>query len=394
MSGKFKPESFLALGKECTYRDVRYQIIGRICKEAQISEWDAEDQRYYDEPWSSDLWVLVGAQKEYLYITEDREGYAISTAFTPSAPSIPPEDARTMTLETATPPRRILERGTAKTVYFEGEFTWTPAIGDIDKYCEYDAGGVRYSVEWKVSPDGAGIEEVEFFATRPIGKLELAELFGEQSILDEARRASQHKAQYRQWSVLFWVAGMISTLFAVTALFREGTLVDRFEIEMAKIADTGLIRGPFQLDQVGRVHELVLSTSIPDNSEAWGAAELLNGEQAAINALEGEFWRESGYDSDGHWSESDTTHSRLFRLDHPGTYYVRLMADGASAPAATLRFELYKDVPLARWYILTTLLCFGLAVAMVKYQSTNPLYIVAGLFAVGYFVLSMLADDD
>ncbi len=390
---RFKPRSFISLGASGTYQAKAVEVIGRICKSASIREWDPEDSRYYTEPWDFDVWVLVDQDKKYLYLSEDAEGYSISEAFTPSNPEIPVTGAQQMTLFTEQPQQRVLEEATVTTEYFEGEFTWTPRRGALSKYFEYGHRGLTYSVEWSLAEDGQAIEEVEFFKTTPLSKLQVAEIFGEESVLEEERQKLAAAAQAKKWGKAFFAVGAFMALLLLVSFFQSGKLLASYKVPLDKIGEAGVIQGPIELKQTDSVYRIVISTSIPDNSWAWAAYEILDHEQAAINAVEGEFWRESGRDSDGPWSEQDTETDDYFRLSEAGKYYVRIFAEAGTARTGTVSVKVFEGITLSRYYFLVMLMCFGYGFAILRYKSLKPWYLIVGILALGFFILSNMGDD-
>ena len=69
--------------------------------------------------------------------------------------------------------------------------------------------------------------------------------------------------------------------------------------------------------QKNKMYQIKFSTSFPNwddngNSVSFGA-NLVNQKKQTINAMDTEFWYESGYDSDGYWSEEKNRNSWFFK---------------------------------------------------------------------------------
>jgi hypothetical protein len=389
---KFPPGSFIRLGKTGMLFGSKYQVIGRLCYQSSIREWDPEDSCYYTDRWAFDEWVLVGENKEYAYLSEDAEGYSISFPFTPTNPGLPESQQTSMTLFKDRPMQLIQEMGQANVEYFEGEFTWRPKVGDKKKWAEYKDDQF-YSVEWRIDEQGNPLE-VEFFKSQPITKLDLARAFNETAIIEEERRKEEAAKQYKWWSWGFVGAGVLCMLLMLVSCGSSGKSIASYSVNLANIANSSTIRGPFQMNKKGKLYSINLNSSIPNNSNAWFGVELLDSEQQPVNAVEGDFWHESGYDSDGHWSESDTSQERIFRLENPGTFYVRIHGEPGNTSNATLNLKILEGVGVQRYYLLAMFLCFGFAVAIRKYKTLNPAYIVVGLLVIGFLILSAMGDDD
>lgn len=390
---QFAPRSFITLGKKGIYNSRAVEVIGRICKSASIREWDPEDRRYYTEPWSFDVWLLVDEFKKYLYLSEDAEGYSISEAFTPSNPEIPVSGAQQMTLFADQAQQRVLEEASVTTEYFEGEFTWTPRRGSVSKYFEYRLGGLSYSVEWSLGEDGESIEEVEFFQTVPLTRLAVAELFGEESILEEERQRVLAEKHAKKWAKAFFATAALMAILLFVSIFQSGKLLASYKVPLEKLPEAGLIQGPIELKKTDSVYRIVISSSIPDNSWAWAAYEILDEDQAAINAVEGEFWRESGRDSDGVWHEEDTETDDYFRLTRAGKYYIRIFSEAGTAQRGTISLKVFEGITLSRYYFLVMLMCLGYGFAIVRYKTLKPWYVIVGVLALGFFILSNMGDD-
>ena len=315
--------------------------------------------------------------------------------FTPTAPKIPQEGEFSLTLEQDEAPRQIVEWNTNELKNVEGEFTWKPRIGAISKSAEYEAGFARVSVEWRLGEDGA-TEEVEFFKSYPISLLSLAEALDAKEVLAEEQARVAKEQEYKKWSWGFM--GVSAILFVLLLLsFADGTKVTSYATTAAQLPESGKIYGPFELKDVGRVHQITLRSSMSDNSSAWGGVELLNDQQFPVNAVQGDFWRESGYDSDGRWSESDLSKTYTFRLENAGEYYLRLYGENdVSSANASVSVEVTKNVMLSRYYFLALLFALGNAYSLRKFKTANPVYVMLGVAFAAVAILSLLAsmEDD
>ncbi len=388
----YAPASFISLGMLGTFENETYQVIGRICYSSSMQEWDTEDNQYYPETWVYDTWILLGESKRYLYISEDREGYSLAKPFTPTSPALP-EGQSQLALMTDHVPQRVIEYGTTSVTYFEGEFTWLPRVGEKGKFAEYRYGAYTYSTEARLKKGAKEIAEVEFYESRSISKLELARAFDIKEIILEEAALARKEGELRRLSYLSYAVGGILTLLFFGSCSVGSTAVASYEVDFTRLPESGLTKGPIELSEEGSIYQLTLSTSIPDNSYSWGAIELLDEKKAPINAFEGDFWRESGYDSDGRWSESSVSTSHLFKLETPGTYYVRFFSEKGTASRGKLRFALSEGISLSRYYFIGLLGAFGFGFSMRKYKSANPFYMLIGIFAIAGIIISSMGDD-
>ena len=399
--GAFKPESFpsrsfIRLGLTGTFDGKQYQVIGRISYKASIREWDGEDSQYCTESWSWDEWTLVGEQKDYIYLQEDDEGYSLARSFVPTNPE--PPEREIMNLEGGTP-LRVQELGTARGIFYEGEFTWIPGNGETVQYAEYTVGGVTYSVENRKDNQGE-VLEVEFFKAVPFTEIDLLRAFDFKEEIRIYEQKEVEKRQYAHWSNLFLAVAFLLLLVSLVSSTSKGRELFKQNINLASLnSDEGVVVGPFDLSKVGTVHNLRLSASIPDNSEAWAAVELLEDEDTAVNEFEGDFWRESGYDDEGNWSEADTVKDNYFRLEQPGEYFARVIGSpGLASNFGTVQVSVYEGIVLVRYFILAAILSLSFGVAIRARNSLNPFWIIGGtvliLIAAFVWIKEHRSDDD
>ncbi|MGM0443337.1 MAG: hypothetical protein ACQEQV_04035 [Fibrobacterota bacterium] len=65
------------------------------------------------------------------------------------------------------------------------------------------------------------------------------------------------------------------------------------------------------------------STSAMSNGEwAFGGGSVLDSSGTHLFGFGESFWHETGYDSDGRWSESNNTYTSKFTIQEPGTYII------------------------------------------------------------------------
>lgn len=388
-----RPLSFLRLGREGTLFGKRVQIIGRIRYHCSISEWDEEDGCYTRGSWSYDEWQLVTEDKGYMFIEEDSEGYRFFQKFVPTNPQLPDTRLDFIALEQSAGRMRVMERGTANVRYFEGEFTWLPALGDSSKYVDIGTDNPLYAIEWRTEGPSEQIEEVEFFRGRALTRMELLEAFGLKEELAQERAKAHSDREYKIWGWAYFAIAVV--LFALCLqTFGNGRLIFEKSIALNEIPTEGRLIGPIELKSKDSIYNLNLVSWIPDNTSAWGAVELLDANFASINAVEGDFWTETGRDDDGPWRETDLSTDHYFRLEQPGSYFARFFVEKETASSGTLTLKVYEGIRLSRYYLVAALFALGMAVAIGKFKKLNPVFAVVGLFVLAYLVISKLPDSD
>lgn len=128
--------------------------------------------------------------------------------------------------------------------------------------------------------------------------------------------------------------------------------------------------------QKNQMYQIKLSTSFPNwddngNSVAIGA-NLVNQSKQLLNAKDTEFWYESGYDSDGYWSEEKNRDSWFFKnrgkqeTVHLGIYLLdKKIKPRKKKFSPTIRLSIYEGA----------------------YGLTSGLFVIIGLIALTIFVI-------
>lgn len=368
---RHRPWSFLRLGMTGRVRGQACQVVGRMVWHGTCYEWDSEDKSWESTAWRYEEWLLLNDNRKFLYLCHDTEGLSIANEFIPSNPGFPKQRVRTMTLEKGRRESKVEEHGDYKLKFFEGEFGWIPEIGERVKTAEYRKGKEILSAEARIDPQSRDPTEVEFFRTLPYSPRELLTDFNRQHELAELDRRARVAGQFRRWRwASFATAAIVLMIGLITGTPGNRLLAKTLSFE--EIGPDGAVAGPVELSDTGRVHRLQLQANFRDNSWAWVGAELLDAERNSINAMSGDFWRESGYD-DGHWSESDLSATEHFRLTQPGTYFVRLQLDPGTAGTGTVNVSVYERTVLGRYYGICAGAAFLLGLSLLRGVRTDDL---------------------
>ncbi len=388
------PRSFIRLGMSATLMQRKYYVLGRRCITTRMKEWDPEDKTYTNESWSYDEWLLGREDGGFIFLCEDSEGYEISYKFLPDNPEVPADHRRTLALVKGQRQRRLQEFGTARVVYHEGEFPWAVEDGDTGNYASYNYGTESFEVEWSLDSKGE-IEEVEFYRNSKISYIELLEAFDQQELLARALAEEARKKEIKLFSFAFFgTAAILALLGFWAALSGSGRDVFSRSASIEGIPEEGINAGPFSLRRPGAIYRINTSISIPDNTYSWIGLELLNSEQQSINAIEGDFWRESGYDDEGHWSESFTSTNLHFKLKEPGEYYLRIFSERGTAPSGVVQINIREGVILARYFFIAALIALALGASVLRSGSFNPVFMAVGLLSLIFLILQRVGDND
>ncbi|MBC8104149.1 MAG: DUF4178 domain-containing protein [Cytophagales bacterium] len=232
------------------------------------------------------------------------------------------------------------ETGTSTVESVSGEIPYPVAPGDRVGYAERSraSDGCTYSVETDL---GSGVSE--WFRGRHLDDRAVFTLFDLRHLLAAEDQREQALRDRRIFGLLLLVLSLVSMVFCAAGQ-SAGHIVAKDTVMASQIGEGGLRQGPYPLNSAGRVHRLSVSTSLASTS-MWVQAVVENEEAGALFDTEGEFWDESGSDSEGPWHEYSLESRQEFRLERAGNIYVRLFADPeASAANSPVSFKVEENV--------------------------------------------------
>ncbi len=355
--------SFLRLGLILTLEKKKWQIIGRTRKKITGKEWESEDNAYTNYTWSFDEWILVSNKKEYLYLSEDKEGFTLSRSFIPKTPKIPDQYASHLNLDGDFLASRITEKGEITTTFVEGEFSWQVKVGDKTYFAENKR---KKSVEWKKNSSG-NTKEVEFFKTESLDTEKLLNSIEEDSdvsgnikkIRNKISQQLEKAKNNRFWGKLFFATTGILMLLSLINI-GNGQMIFSDSLSVSSSVSTSSISseenqkllGPLAFNKKDEIYTISLQSNVSGNNN-WntGYITLLNTQKQVINQLNGEFWSESGYDDEGSWSESESSTELLFYIENPGEYYIALSGESGNVKGSKFSVQVYEGTRLSRYYL-------------------------------------------
>jgi hypothetical protein len=251
---------------------------------------------------------------------------------------------------------------------------------------------MTYTVEWTKDVQNGEVEEVEFFRSKPIDKRDLLVALDLQKELEKFDHEVAVAKEYRRWGSKFFVLGVI--LFLVGAVLQyKGNPFFRSTLSLSNLTDDGEVVGPITLSSMGRVYQIVLNEDIPKNSFSWVGAELVDSSYEAVNAVEGDFWHESGTDSEGYWEEANMISSLYFKLENPGDYYIRVFPEEGKRVQGNMTVSVYKNLLLFRYFILSACVALAYGGVLFFYRRVNPAFIILGIFTIGIFIIKNIEFD-
>lgn len=328
-------EANFTIGDFFSYQGVQWQAVGVQLFSGRVREYDSEDG------WESSFsrytsWWMLNEQRELAWLVDDGSRRYWSEKYLPQNPSVP--DAKD----------RSFEHGEWELEFAAGEFSYQPRYQEKHHSAENKRSSVlpapaaadggqskqRYytSVESRLNDQGK-VSEIEFFKSRMIPHTEVLGGLGQVSALDDRKR----------WSNSMRLLFVALPLLAATAftLNRGGDT----SLETVALAsnDKEVSMQEIKVDQAGQVIKMRGSVAGLRNNSWFGVdVGLLSSDNELVYSKYLEFWRESGRDSDGPWSEADLGSSWFIRVDEPDTYKVVIDGDEQST-SATADFRLHTE---------------------------------------------------
>jgi hypothetical protein len=389
--GKSFPKSELVLGLIGTIANRKWQIIGRSYYEGTVSEYDDEDNCFYSEPWSFVSWNLISSDGEFASLDQDTEGYTFCTELKKE----PFSKISDRSVRISNKDYLVSENGSYKLVAIEGEFSWVPSLGEICEDINFERSGANHVIEYRKLPNASEYKEIEFFKSSAMTRSQVLTAFGKTHILEQEQ---QHLSEVKWWSTIYFIAAVC--LLILTALtFSSGKRIVSETFNVYEVPPDGKRFGPYDLSSSGRIHQISLTVNnIPKDSWIGGGVTLLDADEAPLRTEEKEFWRETGYDDEGSWDESDRELTKIFRLTEPGQYFLEVEFDPeSSVKNATVNLSIHQDVWATRYVFFASLLMFGFGFILLKYRTSNPIYLIVGLAALVFVIFKFAkehSDDD
>jgi ribosomal protein L37AE/L43A len=385
----------LELGISGVVKDKAYTIVGHAVYQGVSYEWEDEDKSYDKTNWKYHEWVLSSENGELLYLIEDQEGYSFSKNYIPKTTfkaTVKKSNLNFFQSEKYNDSNlnfnashieyasgesfRIIEKGKYSLVGLEGEFSYIPELNEQLLSFEYNNGK---SIEWRTLLDETPLE-VEFFNSYRVDVEKLAYIFNFQDEIKKFEKIRERRKAFFKLAIFPYATSLICIILAIFCM-QTGTTIYTKDVPLSSINEDGLILQSWEFNELGNIYEITLKANMPDNTESWVGAELLDNENMPINAFEGDFWRESGYDDEGKWSESALSTSKLFKLTKAGRYSLRLFAEGNPSNMSgindgNVKVSLVKNVLIARFFVVSAILALTLGVLLQIVNSIKSIYFI------------------
>lgn len=133
----------------------------------------------------------------------------------------------------------------------------------------------------------------------------------------------------RAAGIVLMAFGLVSLITAIFFARQSGAAL------VQSLPAEGGIVGPVEITKENTVLHITVQQSFSQDSWSYIEGDVLDAEQEPLFSFGDELWRESGYDSDGAWSESDSTYDLKVTIPEKGTHYLELTAELAAPSTAS-----------------------------------------------------------
>jgi len=245
----------------------------------------------------------------------------------------------------------VREYGESELIHFEGESNYQISKNDRKRFAMFKLRGISYESEWRMMPGGKDeIKEIEFFKETPISRRKLLEAFQQNDAIDDLYK---REGQWRFAMYLALLVTVLSLFFMFVSIGEDGMEIFSQEFNTLNLSeDTGVESLPIEINSSGIFKMEIEATSITPQSEFFIFSYILDKEKSAINQIQETFFYYSGTDSDGSWTESNTTTDKIFKLTEPGTYYLQLYKNRESVFENQIKVKISQGIMLTRYFVL------------------------------------------
>ena len=96
---------------------------------------------------------------------------------------------------------------------------------------------------------------------------------------------------------------------------------------------SGGLVGPIKVEKNMSVYSVWVKQDMNYGNWSFVQGEVLDANKEYLFSFGGEFWAETGYDSDGSWSEKDTSFDISLTFPKKGTYYLKFITESSNSAA-------------------------------------------------------------
>jgi len=136
------------------------------------------------------------------------------------------------------------------------------------------------------------------------------------------------KINFRKLASVFFLCSLISFL---TSCVYSGS--SKQELKTHINPNEQIDIGPLIVSKDSTPYEFSMSSSLQKQSWAFIEGEVLDRNKEYLYSFGKELWYESGYDSEGSWTENNNAYSIDMTFPKAGTYYFRIKSEANKMPS-------------------------------------------------------------
>ena len=304
-----------------------------------------------------------------IYLIEDKEGFYLSEEIDPPLkPTLKPGKDLFTDFFSRTGRQRIIEYGSSKIADKEGEvydYKYSRKF-----FFKYHQNGYAYDYEVPVNDRNEMItDERLYYKSGKITKKEVLEYFKENKEI---------RQELDGLNTLFFstaVSGLglfLCLMMLIFSFMGKSPVISSRSVPLTEVSDTGtvFITNTWNIPKKDELYLMELKfdfgTSASSLQEISVGVDIFEEKTGIVNTIEGDFYYETGWDSDGHWTESQTKASQYLRSDETGKFYAAIYPEAIGTDTnGVLTFSLKKAGFL--WYYTLTSTIFMLILTGILY---------------------------
>lgn len=310
-------ESNFTIGDFFEYDDQRWQAIGVQLFSGRVREYDEGWERNFARYTS---WWMLNERRELAWLIDDGKTRYWADKYIPEKPSLPQSSDKKF------------EHGEWKLEFAAGEFSYQPKPNERHTTAEKVSkesmperpGGkslsYHVSAETRLDADGKP-KEIEFVRSRKISNEDILVALGKGTETSDLKR---------------WKHSIMALVAALPLLLGMHLYLNQGGEEISQSVDLNTRSSQVELQSIAVEKPgtmIAMSAGIGRiKSNSWMGVnfsfENSDGESVYDKYLE--YWRESGYDSEGRWEESQRNFTWHVRVDEPDTYKAVVTVEPAS----------------------------------------------------------------
>lgn len=297
-----------------------WQVIGCQSYAGIVEEWDKEDNAWEHTQWTYHTWWVINEARELAWIVQDKTGYSWS---------------RKVNITRGIPEGDITyEVGRWSLLSAVGEFSYRPAENEQVLTYEKD----KLSLEILLDENGNN-QEIEAFSAIDIEPMDLLVAFDKTDVMKSLQRISLGVKTAFAAIICLVVGFFVMQMFEKTLMTVPATQITTQSLKKP------INLGALTMDSQGLI-EFSFSGSIEGRDGSFDAEIIVtDSDKTTVAEVPVSLWRESGRDSDGAWTESQTRDAPRVVLPAGKDYQLSLVPDAfVNWSQVTLRGTITKNV--------------------------------------------------